>query len=187
MSKRRVACAAVTVGIALSGCGGGSSSSSSSSSSASASSSSNTSSITIGTAATTSTSTSTGAADFTSGFAASKATFKKLGADLGSEVQHAGTKTDAQIATEFAALATRARQQAAGLAQLTPSPRYRAPIAALISGFTAVAADLTAISKAGVSHSVKTAETATRKLLADAAKVKAADTSVSKGLGLPTH
>ncbi len=181
MSKRTAACAAVTVGIALVGCGG-----SSSSSSITASASSSTSSSTTAPAATTSTSASTGAADFKPGFAASRATFKKLGADLGSDVQHANTKTDAQIATEFAALATRARQQAAGLAQLTPPTRYQAPIAALVSGFKAVAADLSAISEAGVSHSAKAAETATRKLLADAAKVKAADTSVSKGLGLPT-
>jgi hypothetical protein len=178
MSKRTVACAAAAIGVALAGCGGGSSTSSSvaavTSSSATAA---------AGAASTSTSSSTSGPADFKTGFAASKATFKKLGADLASDVEHANTKTDAQIATEFGALATRARQQATDLSRLTVPATYQTPITALITGFNSVAADLTAISRAGVSHSVKSAETATKKLLADAAKVKAADNAVSKGLG----
>jgi hypothetical protein len=186
MTKRTVAWAAAVLGIGLAGCGGGGGGGNTSSSSSAAPAGTSSSAATAAGATSTSASTGSSAA-FKRSFGASKAKFKKLGTDLASDVEHANTKTDAQIAAEFAELATRARQQATELSRLTVPATYQTPITALITGFNSVAADLTAISRAGVSHSVKSAETATRKLLADAAKVKAADNSVSKGLGLSTR
>ena len=130
-------------------------------------------------------SSSTGDAGFRSGLATSQQDFRKLGTDLAHDITAAGSKTDAELAQEFGGLATRADQQASALAALQPPPRYRKRVAALVAGFHAVKTDLTDIATAATKHSASRAEAATRALLSDAAKIKAADVSLSKALGLP--
>ena len=156
ISGRLVCAAAIIATIALAGCGSGKSSS------------------------------STSKVDFKTGFATSQREFRKLGSDLAKDIIGARSKTDAQLATEFKALATRAGQQAGELAALKPPAQYAKRITSLVASFNATKADLANIATAAHTHNPSNAEAATRDLLSDAAKIKTADTSLSKDLGLPT-
>jgi hypothetical protein len=123
---------------------------------------------------------------FKSGFSADKTQFRKLGTDLAAAITGASKKTDAQLATELGALSARAKQQATQLSKLDPPSKYKTELADLVSAFNAVGSDLTNISTAAAKHDAAAAGSATKTLIKDAAKVKSADTSVSKGLGLST-
>ena len=123
--------------------------------------------------------------DFKPGFAASQKDFRTLGADIAKDITAAGSKTDTQLAKEFTGLSTRAGQQATQLAALKPPVKYRKRMTNLIAGFHGLKTDLSRISTAATQHDASGAETATRSLLVDAAKIKTADTSLSKDLGLP--
>jgi hypothetical protein len=129
-------------------------------------------------------STSASRVKFKAGFATSQREFRKLGTALARDITRAGSKTDAQLAKEFGALAKRARQQASQLAALKPPAKYAKRITSLVAGFRATEADLSKIATAATNHDASSAESATRTLLTDAAKIKTADTSLSKDLGL---
>jgi hypothetical protein len=133
----------------------------------------------------TSSTSSASQADFKAGFAASQREFRKLGIDLAKDITRAGSKTDAQLAKEFGALAKRAGQQASQLAALKPPAKYTKRITRLVAGFRATQADLSKIATAATSHDASSAQSATRTLLTDAARIKTADTSLSTDLGLP--
>ena len=122
---------------------------------------------------------------FKKGFAAQKASFRQLGLDLQSAITGAKAKTDAQLATEIGGLAARASSQATSLAKLNPPAKYKQPLNSLVAGFRSVATDLRAIASAAVTHDATQAKTATETLLGDAAKVKTADDTITKGLRLP--
>jgi hypothetical protein len=154
ISVRPVCALAVTASIAVAGCGSGKSSSSIS------------------------------RVDFKTGFAANHKEFSAFATAIAKDLTGAGSKTDAQLATEFDGLATRADQQASQLADLTPPSKYAKRMGTLVTGFHALKADLSTISTAATKHNAQSAETATRTLLTDAAKIKSADTSLSKDLGL---
>jgi hypothetical protein len=124
-------------------------------------------------------------ARFKAGFATSQREFRKLGTDLAKDITRAASRTDSQLAKEFGALARRARDQAAQLAALHPPAKYAKRIASLVAGFHATQADLSKIATAATNHDASSAESATRELLTDAAKIKTADTSLSNDLGLP--
>jgi hypothetical protein len=123
--------------------------------------------------------------DFKTGFAASQQDFRRLGTDIAKDITGANAKSDAQLGKEFSALSTRAGQQATQLAALRPPARYKSRMTSLVSGFHSLRGDLSKISTAATDHDASTAETATRSMLADAAKIKTADTALSKALGLP--
>ena len=122
---------------------------------------------------------------FKSGFRAEKKAFHSLGVDLQQAIATAQNKTDAQLATEIGALATRARQQASSLGRLNPPSRYRTSLKRLEAGFNAVAGDLQQIAAAATQHNASAARSATLALIQDAGKVKAGDTAISAGLHLP--
>ncbi len=130
-------------------------------------------------------SSSTSQVDFKTGLATTQQAFRKLGTDIAKDITGAGTKTDTQLAKEFGGLATRAGQQATQLAALKAPARYTQRMTNLVAGFHAIKIDLAKISTAATQHDATSAETATRSLLVDAAKIKTADTSLSKDLGLP--
>jgi hypothetical protein len=167
--------AAILTAAALAGCGSSSSSSSSGSSTAASSS-----------AATTSAGGTTAVpAAFKSGFAADKAQFSRLGTDLGHAIAQAPTRTNAQIATEFASLSARTSQQASQLRQLQAPPSFQPEITQLAAGFDKVAADMRAIVSIATSGNGKQARPAGATLALDSAKVKAIDRDVTAKLGLP--
>ncbi len=122
--------------------------------------------------------------DFKTGFATSHREFSELVTEIAKDITGAGSKTDAQLAKEFHALATRADQQASQLAALTVPSTYAKQMTTMVAGFHALKGDLSTISGAATKDSAQGAETATRALLTDAAKIKTADTSLSKDLGL---
>lgn len=122
---------------------------------------------------------------FKAGFASEKAAFRNLGLDLQQAITGAKAKTDAQLATEIGALATSASRQASQLSHLNPPAKYKAGLAKLVTGFRAVATDLQVIAAAAVKHDATTAKAATQTLLVDAARIKASDDAITKGLGLP--
>jgi hypothetical protein len=123
--------------------------------------------------------------EFKAGFATTQREFRKLGTALAKDITRAASKTDAQLAKEFGTLAKRARRQADQLAALKPPAKYAKRITSLVAGFRATEADLSQIATAATNHDASSAESATRALLTDAAKIKTADTSLSKDLGLP--
>lgn len=122
---------------------------------------------------------------FKHSFAASKAQFRQLGADLGATLQKAATKTDSQLAAEFDQLATRAKTQAAGLRKLDPPAKFKSELDQFSSSLDSVAIDLGRIAGAADAHNVKSARAATATLITDAAKVRTADNVLTAGLGLP--
>ena len=122
---------------------------------------------------------------FKADFKTNKASFRQLALDLQKAITGARAKTDAQLATEIGALASRASAQASAIAKLNPPAKYKIDAHHLAAGFRAVATDLSAISHAAVKHDAAAAKTATVTLLHDAAKVKTSDDAITKGLGLP--
>jgi hypothetical protein len=125
-------------------------------------------------------------AAFKSGFATSQKQFRQLGTTLASDITGAGAKTDAALATQFTALAARARRQAAQLATLKAPAQYDSRLKRLVAGFRSLTTDLTQISTAATKHDAKTAEAATKTLFAHATTIKSADAALSKALGLPS-
>jgi hypothetical protein len=164
---------AALVALVLAGCGSSSNSSSSSSTSSAAASTSSTS------------SSAPSASTFKSGFSTDRVQFRKLGLDVEKEITTAQTKTDAQLAIEIAALAVRAKQQAALLSQLSPPAKYQSTLQGLVTAFNAVAGDLHKISVAATNNDGPAAKTATVTLIHDSAKVKTADDAITIGLKLP--
>jgi hypothetical protein len=126
-------------------------------------------------------------AAFKRDFAASQKQFRQLGTTIVAEIRGAGAKSDTTLATDFHALAARATRQGSGLSKLQPPAQYKRGVATMVSGFHALGGDLSKIAAAATQHDPTTARAATNAMLADAAKIKSADTAVSKSLGLPTN
>jgi hypothetical protein len=122
---------------------------------------------------------------FKSDYAAQKKSFDALGHDLQAAITQASGKTDAQLATQFSGLATRAKQEATSLSKLKPTNKYKADLQGVVNGFDAVSSDLSSISTAATQHNATQAKSATEKLIQDAAKVKSSDTAITSGLHLP--
>jgi hypothetical protein len=175
MKIRSMTYTAALAALALAGCGSSSNSSSSASSAAGSSS------------ASTTSSSAPSASTFKSGFSTDRVQFRKLGLVLQKEITTAQTKTDAQLATEIAALSVRAKQQAAQLSQLSPPAKYQSALQSLVTAFNAVAADLHKISVAATNNNGPAAKTATVTLIRDSAKVKTADDEITTGLKLPAN
>jgi hypothetical protein len=124
-------------------------------------------------------------ATFKSAFKADKARFHQLSLDLQQAIGTAGSKSNAQLASELSALSARADKQASELASLNPPAKYKAELDKLVAGFRGIATDLKQISGAAVKRNAQQATTATRQLVVDATKVRAADDGLSALLGLP--
>lgn len=116
---------------------------------------------------------------------ADRAQFRTLGSTLGKSLNQAGSKTDAQLATEFQDLATRAKAQAAKLSQLTPPPKLKPAFDKLVKGLNDVGGKLQKIATDATNHNAASAKSDTIKLVQQAAQVKAADVQISNGLNLP--
>jgi uncharacterized phage infection (PIP) family protein YhgE len=122
---------------------------------------------------------------FKSGFAKDKTEFRKLGADLQTALTQAGSKTDAQLATELGTLSTRAKQQASQLSKLNPPAKFKTNLNTLVSSLKSIGGGLSQIATAATKHDAKTARALTTSLVQNASKVKSSETALTKGLGLP--
>ncbi len=123
-------------------------------------------------------------AAFKSAFKAEKARFHQLSLDLQQAIGTAGSKSNAQLASELTALSARADKQASRLARLNPPAKYKGELDKLAAGFRGIGTDLKQISVAAVKHNAQQASTATRELVVDAGKVRAADDGLSAMLRL---
>jgi hypothetical protein len=118
-------------------------------------------------------------------FQKQKTQFTQLGRDLATTIQGANGKSNSQIASAFAGLATRANQTASNLRNLKPPSKYKNQNSQLAADFNTVAADLSSISTAASSNNGPSARAGTQKLLQDAANLRAVDRSLTASLGLP--
>ena len=184
MTKRPLIAAIAVLGIALAGCGS-SSNNTTSSSSASATSSATPTTTSSSSAATTSSAATGGAGAFKAAFVADRAQFRALGTSLAKSLNQAGSKTDAQLATEFQNLATRAKAQAGKLSQLTPPANLTPAVDKLVNGLNTVADKLQKIATDATNHNATSAKSDTIKLVEQSAQVKAADVQISNALNLP--
>jgi len=185
--KKSLIAAAGLLVMLLAGCG--SSKSTTSSATASSSASAASSATTSSAPASSSTATGSGAtvSAFKAALLADKAQFSAFGASLQKTLVGAGSKTDAQLATELSALSDTAKAQAQRLSQLNPPAKYKTTVDNLVKYVTKVGSDLKQISQAAANHDTATPKTATKQLIQDATKVKTADTALTSGLRLPTQ
>lgn len=124
---------------------------------------------------------------FAADFSKDRVQFRALGKELANALGGAQSRTEAQLAAELALLGKRAHTQAAKLKQLDPPAAYKAIVDKLTAGLSAVAIDLHRISRAAIRNDAQTASTATRRLIAESARVKAADVAISDALRAEPH
>lgn len=105
---------------------------------------------------------------------------------LGTAIEHARTQVGPQLVSQFAPLATSARQVSAQLSTLKSPAQYRPAVSSLISGFNAVAAELGEMVQAERARSAPAITAVALKLLSDAAGIQQSDNLIAKSLGLPT-
>jgi hypothetical protein len=103
--------------------------------------------------------------------------------DLRTTLASAGPRPDALMANQFAALATRAEQEAAAIEQLGHPPGDNTRLRDIGSALVAVANGLGHLSTAATEHQVTTVRTEIRTLRADATAVGQTFTSVVRSLG----
>lgn len=183
MTKRPLIAALAVLGIALAGCG---SSSKTTTSSSSASATSSTPTTASSSSAATTSSAAGGAGAFKAAFVADRAQFRALGNSLGKSLKQAGSKTDAQLATEFQNLASRAKAQANKLSQLSPPANLKPAVDKLVTGLNDVAGKLQKIATDATNHDAASAKADTIKMVEQSAQVKAADLQISNALNLPS-
>ena len=124
-------------------------------------------------------------ASFKQAFATQKASFQKLGRDLGTAIQTAPKRRDQALATEFATLSSRASAQASALRGLQVPSRFQSEVTRLAGAFDTVAADLKKISGYASTHNPGGARAAAQTLVVDAAALKKVDVAITGQLGLP--
>ncbi len=109
---------------------------------------------------------------------------QQTSAAIGSAIQSASSKTDAQIHSTFQDLATRWQNQLSQLSALKPPSDLAAKFNTLTSAAGRVESDLTAIVAAAAIHSKTNAEQASASLVNDAVATRSADAPIRQKLGL---
>jgi len=106
-----------------------------------------------------------------------------VGQDLGTAVDGAGKKSDAALATEFDALATRLEEVNNDIADLDTPPELEDEASALNTRIEATIGDIEDIAKAARQNDAEEAAAATVQLASDAQKVNAAQNRLAKATG----
>jgi hypothetical protein len=139
-------------------------------------------------AATTSAGATTSAAGsttaFTPGFKALTAQFQQTSKAIGGAIQTAPSKTGAQLATTFSALAARWSSQAGQLSALTPPASVSPEFSTLKAAADRVTADLTGVSRAAGTNNAAAARTDAGNLVRDIVAAKTAATKIDTKLGI---
>jgi hypothetical protein len=91
-----------------------------------------------------------------------------------------------QIAAQLTPLASQAQQVSGSLAALNAPSKYHAPIASLVSSYSAIASQLTAMAGAERAHNKSALTADAYKVLAQAGNIKGVDANIASSLGLPT-
>jgi gas vesicle protein len=122
-------------------------------------------------------------ASFKSSFTPVVNDFKNVSQGIGTTIQGAASRTDAQIGTEFQQLADRWSAAVNKLNSLTPPANYSSDFNQLKGAATRVESDLKAIVAAAGAHSKTDAQQAATKLVTDIVTAKAASTRITDQLG----
>lgn len=123
-------------------------------------------------------------AKFKAGFSPVVNQLKQTSHAIGVAIEQAPSKTDAQLGSEFHALAGRWQSQVSQLETLKPPADLSASFNTLTAAATRTEADLTAIVAAAETHSVSAARQASATLVTDILSAKSASTTITKKLGL---
>jgi hypothetical protein len=162
--------AVVAVAVAIAGCGSSSNKSSSG---------------TVAANTSTAAASTPSVSAFKTAFAADKAVFKAIGADVLATIQSAPKKTNAVLKSEFTSLASRVSQSAAQLRQLNPPAKFKPELDRLTSGFDKVATDMNGLVGAIQANDLTTVRSDAQTLVRDAGVVQSADRALTAALGLP--
>ena len=122
------------------------------------------------------------AASFKSSFTPVVNQFKGVSQEIGTTIQTAPAKSDAQLGTAFQQLAARWNTAVNKLKSLTPPAKYSSDFNQLKSAATRVESDLKAIVSAAGAHSKSQAEQAAKSLVDDIVTAKAASTRITNQL-----
>lgn len=110
---------------------------------------------------------------------------RALGNQIGSALQTADRKTDAQLAVQFGTLATKTLAASSRVAELSGAPtKLRGFQSRLANALASAASDLGGIRNAALAQSVPKAQAALKRLVASATRVKSARDSLARALGL---
>ncbi len=122
------------------------------------------------------------AEDARTAYAPVKTQISKLGGDIGAAVQAASNETDAKLATQFAALTTRGRAQAAALGKLDLPASATDTRDALQDALRKGSDDLSDITTAARASDAAAAHAAAEKLVADSQQIETARAAFEKAL-----
>jgi hypothetical protein len=128
--------------------------------------------------------TTSATASFKSTFTPVVNDFKSVSQGVGTTIQGASAKTDAQIGTAFQQLANRWSTAVNKLDSMTPPAKYSSDFNQLKAAATRVESDLKAIVAAAGAHSKTAAQQAATKLVSDIVTAKAAATKITDQLGV---
>jgi hypothetical protein len=121
---------------------------------------------------------------FNTSFKAVTGQFKQASAAIGQAIQTAGSRTNAQLAATFGALATRWSGVTRELSGLTPPASVTSEFTALDSAAQRVSHDLLRVSAAAGKNDAAAARAATRSLVNDILAAKGAATTIDSKLGI---
>ena len=109
--------------------------------------------------------------------------FKRTSQAIGTAIQQAPSKTDAQIGAAFQDLASRWQTALSQLQTLKPPSNLATTFNALRSAASRVKADLNAIVAAATNHDAAAAKQASNNLVTDILTAKSASTTITNKLG----
>jgi hypothetical protein len=121
---------------------------------------------------------------FKTAFASAVDELKKTSQSIGTEIEHASSQTDAQIASKFSDLATRWQTGLTQLQGLKPPSDLSSTYNKLTEAATRAETDLKAIVVAANSHSATAAATASKSLVTDVVSAKSESTTITNKLGI---
>jgi hypothetical protein len=170
--QARVMVALVALGL-LSGCGASASTSSTSSSPSQTSSS-----------ASTTSSPASASANFNQRFSSAANQLGKTSQAIGADIEAARSKTDAQLAATFRALANRWQSHVSQLETLKPPANVAVDFNSMTAAASRAEADLSAIAVAAETHSASAAKQASASLVTDITSAKAAGAVIANRLGI---
>ncbi len=119
---------------------------------------------------------------FTPGFKAVTAQFQQTSRAIGLAIQTASSKTGAQLASTFSALAARWSSQAGQLSALAPPASVSSEFSTLKAAADRVTSDLTGLSRAAGSNDATAARTDAGNLVRDIVAAKSAATKIDAKL-----
>ena len=122
-------------------------------------------------------------ANFGTSFSSTANQLKATSHEIGVAIERAPSRTDAQLASTFSALAARWQNQVNRLKALQPPSSVSTAFNRLKSSATRVEADLNAIAAAAETHNASAAKQATASLVTDILSAKSASTTITNTVG----